>query len=161
MTLAQPNLTAHWPLDGNANALIGEDAELFGTQPTPNRFGKPNGALKFDGISDHIRLPDSLIHEKIPQSLSMWIKAEAPGGLLGYQSAIHPNPVTHHVPALYVGTSGNMRGKYWDGTTMAMEGSFVDDGNWHHIVLARKSPGAKRSGLMARFQLLEILPLLT
>ncbi len=134
---AQPIPTGHWPLDGNANALIGVDAELFGPLPTKDRFGIIDAALSFNGTSDYIRLPDSLIHEKIPQTISVWIKTNVSGGLLGYQSALYPNPVTHHVPALYIGTSGKIRGKYWDGTTAAMEGTIVDDGHWHHIILRR------------------------
>ena len=42
-------LAAHWPLDGDANDIIGGNhGTVYGAIPTTDRFGNPNSAYHFD-----------------------------------------------------------------------------------------------------------------
>ncbi|MEC7401217.1 MAG: hypothetical protein VX821_04415, partial [Verrucomicrobiota bacterium] len=52
-------LWAHYPLDGNAsdNSGNGHHGESNQTQPTHDRFGRPNRAFDFDGNNSAVYLP--------------------------------------------------------------------------------------------------------
>jgi hypothetical protein len=68
-------LVAWYELDGNATDQSGNnyDGVLYGTTPTADRFGNPNGALFFNGTSDYIDLPGDFDYTQ--RTLSLWIKS--------------------------------------------------------------------------------------
>jgi RHS repeat-associated protein len=98
----------------------------------------------FNGTSSYLQLPNVDAPGAGPASVSLWFKMPAgntAGGVLyGYQSGAVEDPVgtTSWVPALYVGTDGKLHGHFWVGDlskVMTSPGT-VNDGNWHHAVLA-------------------------
>ncbi|MBP5983329.1 MAG: T9SS type A sorting domain-containing protein [Fluviicola sp.] len=84
---AQSNcMVAHYKLDGNVidetvNALNGINN---GASVTSDRYGNPNGAFYFDGISDYLELPSDF--DFYERTLSMWINVEE------YPTTGIPNP---------------------------------------------------------------------
>jgi len=79
--LPPANLVAHWQLDGNAvdASRYGNNGTAIGTTAIADRFGKPNGALQFDGTSSYIVVPDSvrLRLGNTDFTLNLWVKSSA------------------------------------------------------------------------------------
>ncbi len=70
------NLVLELLFDGDARdtSAGGHHGEIFGAVPAPDRFGRPNAALAFDGQNDYIRIapPPALSAEAF--TLSVWVK---------------------------------------------------------------------------------------
>ena len=77
-TLTHGNsLIAHYPFNGNANDISGNNyhGTVVGTTPTTNRFGIVNSAYSFDGVDDYITLPaQSIVAYNGTFSISIWFK---------------------------------------------------------------------------------------
>jgi RHS repeat-associated protein len=103
--------------------------------------GSSAKAIGFNGTTSSVKLPNKLVGTGSYQSLTMWFKANAgdQGPLFSYQASAITSATTtgNYTPSLYVGTSGKLYGKFWDGTSagpMATSAS-VADGKWHHVAL--------------------------
>ncbi len=72
-------LNAHWPFDGNANDVSGNNnnGTVFSATPANDRFGNPNKAYAFNGTTSHIDVPNSTTID-MPNtqnfSISFWVK---------------------------------------------------------------------------------------
>jgi len=115
-----------------SNVALGQPGPLPGSSAT---------AVAFDGTSSSMKLQARLVTSASYQSVSLWFKANAgdSGPLFSYQADPITNSTTagNYTPALYVGASGKLYGKFWDGasaTPMVTAGS-VANGAWHHVVL--------------------------
>ncbi len=76
---AQPpttGLVLHLPFSGNANDASGNGLHgtVHGAAPTADRFGAPNKAYSFDGISNYIDIPDNAALEPTSLTLSVWMQ---------------------------------------------------------------------------------------
>lgn len=76
-------LAGWWPLDGNA--LDGGSFENHGTVSgavaTTNRYNEASGAMIFDGIDDHIVVPDAASLQITGNlTISLWYKTAGPTG---------------------------------------------------------------------------------
>ncbi|MEV6212020.1 LamG-like jellyroll fold domain-containing protein [Kitasatospora sp. NPDC051914] len=105
-------------------------------------FGDTTAAT-FNGTSSYLQLPSSVQLTTGPNSAEMWFKmnagSTAGGVLFGYQGSPLTSPTqTSWVPALYVGTDGKLRGKFWN-LPQVTGPPKVNDGKWHHVVLAASS----------------------
>ncbi len=98
----------------------------------------------FNGTSDYVQLPAADVPTTNPVSVGMWFKMPlnntAGGVLYSYQAVDMPagDGPGNWTPALYVGTDGKLRGEIWDGSATApiTTTGKVNDGVWHHVVLA-------------------------
>ena len=67
-------LIAHYPFNGNANDISGNNyhGTVVGTTPTTNRFGIVNSAYSFDGVNNYIQVLRnwSIINSNF--SISIW-----------------------------------------------------------------------------------------
>jgi hypothetical protein len=70
---------AYFELNGNAIDSGGHqyDGVLIGTSPAIDRFGQPNNAIHFNGISDNILLPSLFDFQE--RSINFWFNAENVG----------------------------------------------------------------------------------
>lgn len=72
-------LNAHWPFDGNANDISGNNnnGTIFNAVPANDRFGNPNRAYAFNGTSSHIDVLNSTT-VNMPNtqnfSFAFWVK---------------------------------------------------------------------------------------
>ncbi len=72
-------LIAYYPFNGNSNDESGNGNEgtVHGATLTADRFGIPDRAYYFDGINDHIYIPNSSILQISPPiSMSSWFRTE-------------------------------------------------------------------------------------
>jgi len=134
-------LVGYWPFDGNAlNWKIGAVSDLSGTGSNGNLVsmstttspvvGKIGQALKFNGTSSYINIPDAASTYAFPNTtftVAAWIKTTADG-------IIFSKPGT-----LLIGvTSGlfNVNLRNTSGASAALRSSTtnVSDGNWHFVV---------------------------
>lgn len=67
---------AWYQLNGNATDQSGNSnhGTLHGTTPTTDRFGTPNSAVQFDGISDYISLSDDFDYAQ--RTISLWFEVD-------------------------------------------------------------------------------------
>jgi RHS repeat-associated protein len=97
-------------------------------------------AASFNGSSSYLTLPAGLVSGKGNQSVSLWFKTTATGGVLFASSAAAITSGTtsgNYVPELYVGTNGDLDAEFWTGSAAPQVSSTpVDDGKWHNVVLA-------------------------
>lgn len=76
------SLLAHYPLDGDANDMSGNDrhGKVYGATPTADRFGNKDGAYYFDGKDDYIALQDTAnLRYTNGLTVTAWIRAEKMG----------------------------------------------------------------------------------
>ncbi|WP_370130910.1 LamG-like jellyroll fold domain-containing protein [Streptacidiphilus sp. EB103A] len=99
-------------------------------------------AGKFNGTSSYLQLPSSATVSGGANSVEMWFTmnsgSTAGGVLFDYAGAslTGGSPASNsYVPALYVGTDGLLRGRFW-GFGYATTTAKVNDGKWHHVMLS-------------------------
>ena len=69
-------LVAYYPFNGNANDASGNgnDGTVQGPTLTSDRFGEPNSAYYFDGLSGGIKIPDTLLSPTVDGfTFSVWV----------------------------------------------------------------------------------------
>lgn len=102
-------------------------------------------AAGFDGTSSYVSLPAGDTITSGPNSIELWFTMKAgstDGGVLfdemGQPITSATPEASGWVPAMYVGTDGRLHGSFWVGNTAStmVSGSLVNDGKWHHAVLA-------------------------
>ncbi|WP_441246619.1 LamG-like jellyroll fold domain-containing protein [Kitasatospora sp. McL0602] len=98
-------------------------------------------AASFDGSQSYVQLPGTAVPVKgaTAASVELWFRTTKPGVLYGYQDfplgTAHTSSADWN-PALYVDTTGHLRGAFYTGTaTQAVSAGLVNDGAWHHAVL--------------------------
>lgn len=123
------------------NEVNGESLSYVGgvTLDTAGRFADATAAT-FDGRSGYADAAGPLVVDGGNQSISLWFTTTHTGGVL---ASYHAEPLTdgttpgNYTPLLYVGTDGKLYGEYWQGhTTPIVSPGTVNDGAWHHVVLA-------------------------
>ncbi|WP_170110238.1 LamG-like jellyroll fold domain-containing protein [Flavilitoribacter nigricans] len=144
-------LIAYYPLDGNGNDESGNelDGTVTGALNTADRFGQGGAALHFDGIDDHILVPnnDLLNPGTGPFSVSLWVQADDPTGgpQMLFQKGTSGTVDGPH-PGLWLrlddyGDGNHIQASLTDGVP---PGTFVGstnplfvDQDWHHVVFQR------------------------
>jgi len=116
-----------------AGVVLGADGALAGTQDM---------AAVFDGANSYLALPEKLTARSMSLSAELWFKTTGSGVLLSAQNG-PPFPDrsgTGWTPVLYVGTDGRLYGGFNaprpTGPRQAVSDTEVNDGQWHHVVLA-------------------------
>jgi len=76
-------LAGWWPLDGNAldGGTFENHGTVSGAVATTNRYNEASGAMVFDGIDDHIVVPDAASLQITGNlTISLWYKTPGPTG---------------------------------------------------------------------------------
>lgn len=146
---SQSGLIGLWHMDavsGTANDIAadssgnGNDITLVNVSNATSGFVVDGNAdigshFVLDGTDDILQLPDRLVSSQRTMTLEMRFRtiAGATGPLFSYN-----NPAAnHYVPALYIGTDGKLRGKFWVGANakVLVSDTAVNDDAWHHVAL--------------------------
>ena len=135
--------TAADEVDANLGTTVGTYHNVtLGTAAGP-LAGPSETAASFNGTSSYVSLPNNLLTDDTDVSVGLWFKAAsgAHGVLFGYASGTVSSGTTGaHVPALYIGTNGDLYGEFWTGTGSPIATtSAVTDGKWHYAVLTASS----------------------
>ena len=137
-----------WRLNATNTAQVGPaltstNATAPGTSVNDN---DPTPSTSLTGTGS-FKLPDGYVRDLVntagsAPAVELWFKTTHAGGLFGYQNVNGTND-TPHVPALYVDTSGHLRGMFWGGTAQNMDsGVVVNDNKWHHAALTTSIPAS-------------------
>lgn len=138
------NLVAYYSLNSEPNDVLGHHhGTAVATAAGVSRKGVNGGAVKFNGISSIIRLPENMIHLLGEgMSISMWFKAETPviaNPVFGYQN----EPVggnrgaSTFCPGVFISKTGKLYGKLGEAMNIPalINGGSVN-GEWHHVCIA-------------------------
>jgi RHS repeat-associated protein len=151
-TVRDDNPTAYWTLgEASGSAAANLVARAPGDLDGQYRAGvtlaqagalanSPDTAAGFPGsTTSAVALPDNLLNSSMAFAVEMWFKTAAGGHgtLFGQQNTDLSTLPGNHVPMLYVGTDGKLRGHAWVNNIAPITSSGrVDDGAWHHVVLS-------------------------
>ncbi len=139
-----PNLIAHYPF--NNDAIDVAPHQHHGTMvhitPGTSRKTMVGDALKFDGVSSMVRLPENLIHSLgNTKAISLWFKSEMPivvaSPLFGYQNAaVGGSLPSAYCPGVLISSANKLYGKLGDADDInaLMNGGLVTD-EWHHLCI--------------------------
>lgn len=127
-------LINHWSFTGNANdAIGGNNGTVSNATLTPDRFGNPNCAYKFNGSTSYIVMASAGSTGTVSRSVSFWAKRSITSGLQCAFDYGTPGGIgSYHILFDY-GCSGV---GFDNGSTFQMRGNnnFTDN-NWHHFVV--------------------------
>ncbi|MFD9591983.1 LamG-like jellyroll fold domain-containing protein [Kitasatospora sp. NPDC059973] len=122
---------------GNDNARYSGSGVTLGT---PGPTASAATAATFDGSSGYVGLPQSVLDTSSYTSVGLWFKTSSWGVLFSYQADPFPgngSTPANYTPALYVGQSGKLHGKFWNGPSNTIDSSAaVNDGKWHFALLS-------------------------
>ncbi len=125
---------AYYPFNGDASDVSGHgnDGVVYGATLTTDRFGHPNSAYRFNGVSDYIYVPYSS-SLSFPQDLTAaaWIKTTASTGGIAHEH----NGYTDGNFVLGVSQGGRFRfGRSAILVSGAYDSGYVNDDRWHFVV---------------------------
>jgi hypothetical protein len=144
------DLLVHYDFNGNANDLSGNafNGNVNAT-PTEDRFGNPNSAYSFNGISEFIDLPNHPdLKPQLPVTISTWVKFD---DIAGDQTTIFTNDfASDNHTGVWINTSstGLFAANYGDNTGNTSSGNrrtkvgetFLQAGEWYHLTAVVRGP---------------------
>jgi len=135
-------LQAYYPFNGNANDESGN-----GNHGTPDgaglvvdRHGDLTGAYDFDGLDDHIDVPNAAsLNGMTEMTLSSWIKTTSDGVILAKGNSTAGGQ-WQYSQTVALG-SGRVIAFYFAGAAhlSAVGSANVDDGEWHSVISTIKN----------------------
>lgn len=139
-------LILHYPMDGNANDASGNllhGTISGGVTAYADRFGNPNGALKFNGTNGYIDAPDAVYFNGGDFTVSAWVREfsyKSWSRLFDFGNGQANNNV---LLALSQGTNGRPQGEVYlnttSGGTAASGATTIPLNAWTHIVFTYTS----------------------
>lgn len=166
---------AYYPLNGDAvDERGGFHGQVLGATAAVDRFGSPNGSLRFNGTSDHVLLGNVPAFNFAGSfSLSAWVKLD------GVQSAKYivakysfdesrggVQPLSYGLGTEYntARVYGFISGNAGEGFAASSGGPNLADGKWHALALVYERGNAVRTyvdGVLAASSPVGLLPPLT
>ena len=157
------NLVAWYPFDGNANDASGNNNNpVYNTATlTADRFGHPNSAYHFNGVSSFIKIPNSpSLNFGNQISLSVWVRPTGFYKGICHASAIISKGLGNYMPGDYVlrfddalFTKGNGCGDTecdtlhqnfrGTGTTLEHYSPFVEKDKWYAVTYTNDGTTAR------------------
>ena len=142
---AEPNLVAHWQLDGDAtdSSGYGHDGTVYGN-PNWVAEGADGGAIEFDGFDDYVSAPaHSDLQPDFPFTVCSWVKANDPASGSFMINASPPDDGTYYsgFAILLMGDgSGRVKATYKNGgppNSSSRHGKYsstvLQADTWYHI----------------------------
>ena len=73
----EAGLVAWYPFDGNASDMSGNGnhGTIYGAVPGTDRKGEAGKALSFDGTDDRVKIPHSLLNDRVQFTYNLWYKS--------------------------------------------------------------------------------------
>ncbi|MDB4438337.1 lamin tail domain-containing protein [bacterium] len=138
----EAELVAHWPLDGNAEDLLGnhngsDSGVTFGAEGAANHTGT---AAEFNGSNSTITVPFDSATNPESFTLSMWVNADSTNGFASPVTSRDDTPGSVHGYLVYNDSGGNWN--FWTGTGgpsgawNQMSGGPVEVGSWTHLAVS-------------------------
>ncbi|HLF63402.1 MAG TPA: LamG-like jellyroll fold domain-containing protein, partial [Saprospiraceae bacterium] len=138
-------LIGYWPFSGSANDLSNNafHGVVYGAMLTTDRFGNPNSAYHFDGISAYITLNNDMpVIQSLDFTISAWAKMDGLSGGLNREGIIFEqrHDLVTETSSTIVLIPENKDGNTWfmartnTGAREEIIGSPVGYGYWHHYI---------------------------
>jgi hypothetical protein len=129
-------LAASWPLAGNAidRSTNGNNGIMYGVSPANNRWGDPNAADRFDGVSSYIdfgRDPSLRIAGDL--TIAMWVYPE---GTLNQETLITKEYVREFDLTFQLRKLEYYSGPDWPANEVAFPYTFSPK-TWYHVAVTR------------------------
>ncbi len=139
-------LAAWYPMDGNALDSIGSNhGTINGATPTTDRFGNPNKAFLFDGVSNRISFSSPWTTLTNNYSFSAWVKPSGDGGYIlinGQNSYPAPPPAPFNGTSMGVNNERRLFGDH-SGVANFTSNPVVSDQDWNWLVFVRENGVSK------------------
>jgi hypothetical protein len=108
-------------------------------------------AASFNGTTSFVQLPDRQARGRTRLGVEMWFQTSSTAGGVLYSTGTNlttdANPTGGAMPVLYVGTDGKLNGHFWNNQIAGIATpNTVNDGAWHHVVLAVRLAGGPVAG---------------
>lgn len=131
-------LVLHYPLNGNANDVSGNNnnGTVFGATAAADRFGNPNSAMSFDGVNDYIDVPDGTYFNGGDFTISCWFFARSYNNWARIIDFANGAPSDNIILALTNGNTGRQSLVNYAGTTVGPAVTVPNSpatNRWHHI----------------------------
>ncbi len=134
-------LVAYYPFNGNANDASGNSNNGFavGAVLCADRFGNPNSAYNFNGVSQYVVFSSAPLAQTDNVSLSAWINP-ASINQNGMAVCLGVDNGSSYSDGFSFGSSGNHFSGYLGGATFVDSGYIFPTANvWYHIVMLRRN----------------------
>jgi len=132
--ISNHNLIGYYPFNGNANDSTANafHGTVYGAQLTTDRFGNPNSAYLFDGVSNYIQLSSDF--DVLPRSVSFWFNTFTIGSTLGFvycsDNPALVNGLTNFGVQYY-----NFEDSWWSTVSIVNRFGSISPNSWHHGVI--------------------------
>jgi hypothetical protein len=132
--IPKTGLIGWWPFNGNANdeSGIGNNGVVYGAKLTADRFGNPNSAYSFNGISDFIDVPKYNQSIDSEFTISLWVKIAYSST---YQVFLSHGPKSSGHFEIYSFDVTHKLSWYTKDMCSAQSTKIIDDDSIHHIVI--------------------------
>ena len=144
MYFLDAGLVAWYPFDGNASDMSGNGnhGTIYGAVPGTDRKGEAGKALSFDGTDDRVKIPYSLLHDRVQFTYNLWYKStDASEPYAGFISAANTISYAGNLLLLEMGKSDRL--ELWDSGSAIVKGDVENRSNWvdhwRMITLVRES----------------------
>lgn len=149
-------LISQWPFSGNANDVVGtNNGTAINTTLTADRFGNPNCAYKFNGISSYLIMANSGLAGSGSRSISFWAKTTSSNLTAAFCYGGAPSSFAIQ---FWYGCSGigfdNSAGAY------IKSNPNVANGSWHHYVAVYNATVSTQMGSIDFYMDGNLLPTL-
>ena len=143
MLVRRAELIAHYPFNGNARDVSGNDYHgiLSGPVPTWDRFGNEDGAILFSGPNHRIDLPHEVLDGRLDVTTAFWLKTSKSGAQTIISGA---NQLNDNEYIVFFLNEGLIRfyshGRVGGGQVWCdVEIQPIADGTWHHFAVIRNA----------------------
>ena len=142
------SLILHYPFIGNANDESNNsfDGVVMGANLVEDRFGNPNRAYEFDGMSSYIQIPnDSVLKPDFPFTVSVWFKVDSFINPANFIFATDNDSLIYS--GFWIGylQNGRISASYGNGQGLGgsnrrtkHSNSLIDTTNWHNVIAVYK-----------------------
>lgn len=121
-----------------ANSVAAANTGTLSSGATWTSDSTRTEALKLNGSSGYVTLPQNLIEGQTAVSVHLRFKTTGSGILFstGHSAIGSSSPSSAAMPVLYVGSNGKLYGQFWTGgVNPVVSSAAVNDGVWHQVDL--------------------------
>ena len=140
----EEGLVAYYPLNGNANDASGNgnNGRVVGAKPCADRFGKANGAFRFNGVGNHISFKSVPLNKLDNWSLSAWINPASTNQFamavcLGFDDGNTGDGFAFGMTSDNYNTGNHLTGVLGGVKWVPSGYTFPSPDAWYHVVMLR------------------------
>ena len=146
------SLVAHWALDEGSGTIAADASGSGNTGTLVNgpvwTAGPGSPAVAFDGIDDHVAAPHATRAQRVPLTVTAWIKTSSTTGVVGIVNKYAAGSFDGYnvfmnggaLCAWYIRSASNL---VYDGGGCTLSTTGYNDNQWHQVVYVVDASGAQ------------------